>query len=301
MNSTPFSIFHILKQKSQLALQNHHGEYAQRDFFHSEKDFALNEQKKEGSSDVRELNNNKHSSLTNMKRHAEMVHDEEDRNNVLNSSDSVSEQALEKSKEFIQRLKTVRNSLHESQLVADKNVKECSCSNSSDIDHSPVESQNNADEKDTDKRTFSVTSNEADTQMKIFDKNLQRNMHSKLNRDIDEHSSEENETFRKYPDSSNAVFRQHTFQHHFDFTRFGNCDRLNDLKLHPYKFDVKSNLKLPEYDPEHQDLGKFNTFIVSKLLHVDIYKPFAISQNFAFFNNVYSLKSGAALNTSRCQ
>lgn len=261
-----------MKQKSQLALQNHQREYAQRDFFHSEKDFTPTGQKKEASSDVKELNNNEHSSLTNMRRHAEMIYGEDNRNNVFNNSDSVSEQALAKSKEFIQRLKSVRNSLHAPELVADKNVKECSCSDSSDIEHSPVESQNNADDEDMDKRTFSLTSNEADTEMRILAKNLERNMHSKLNRDIDEHSSEENESFRKYPDSSNAAFRQHTFQHHFDLTRFGNCDRLNDLKLHPYKFDVRPNLKLPEYDPDHQDLGKFNDFIVCKFLYTYIYK-----------------------------
>lgn len=260
-----------MKQKSQLALQNHHREYAQRDFFLIEKDNGPNEQKKEASSDVRELNNNEHSSLTNMRRHVEMIHNEEDMNNVFNN-DSISEQALAKSKEFILRLKTVRNSLHESQLVADKNVKECSFSDSSDIDQSPVEYQNKADDKDIEKRTFSLMSNEADTETRLPDKNLERSIHSKLNRDIDEHSSEENEFLRKYPDSSNAAFRQHTFQHHFDLTRFGNSGRLNDLKLHPYKFDVKPNIKLPEYEPEHHDLGKFNFFIVCKLSYADIYK-----------------------------
>lgn len=257
-----------MKQKSQLALKNH----TQRDFFRSEKDFASNELKNEAPSDVKELNNNEHSSLTNMRRHVEMIHSEENRNNAFNNSDSVSEKALAKSKEFIQRLKTVRNSLHESQLVADNNVKECSCSESSDIEHSPVESQNNADDKDMGKRTFSLTSTEVDSDMRIINKNMERNLHSKVNRDIDEHSSEENESFRKYPDSSNAAFLQHTFQHHFDLTRFGNCDRITDLKLHPYKFDVRQNLKLPEYDPEHQDLGKFNAFIVCKFSYINIYK-----------------------------
>lgn len=257
-----------MKQKSQLALKNH----TQRDFFRSEKDFAPNEQKNEASPDVKELNINEHSSLTNMRRHAEMIYDGEHRNNAFNNSGSISEQALAKSKEFIERLKTVRNSLHESRLIADKNVKECSCSESSDIEHSPVESQNNASDKDMDKRNFSLTPNETDSDKRILAKDLERNMHSKVNRDIDEHSSEENESFRKYPDSSNAAFLQHTFQHPFDLSRFGNCDRLNDLKLHPYKFDVRPNLKLPEYDPDHQDLGKFNDFIVCKFSYTYICK-----------------------------
>ena len=266
MNTTPFSIFHILKQKSQLAFQNHHHqEYARSDYLHTERDFVPTELKRVESS---HLNNNELSSLMNIRRHAELVHSaENDRNDVLNNCDSISEQALAKSKDFIQRLKRERNLLHESPQITDETVKEYSCSNSSDIDHSSIESQNNTNSKDTDKRTFSVTSNEADSEIRMLSKNLERNMHSKLNRDInDEHSSEEHESYRKFPDSSHAAFRQHTFQHHFDLTRFGNCDRLNELKLHPYKFDVKPNVKLSEYDSEHQDAGNINIFISLKLV-----------------------------------
>lgn len=84
--------------------------------------------------------------------------------------------------------------------------------------------------------------------------------------DEDEHSSGDNERFAKYANCQHAVFRQHNpFHHHHNHLlhhhpglgRFVKSEELSDdLKLHPYRFDFKPNLKLSESDSEPQDGGE---------------------------------------------
>lgn len=271
LSGTPFSIFHILKQKSQFALRNHQQDVDHKDFNAVEKDSSITLLDKEENLGFRKLNQKAESATAELRHYEiELKHsDQSARNGEIISVDKEHEdEKLDVKSKEIRSLCSVspRNPylghlsdfIHKS-YTDNRNFEDCPVSDCSESGvPSTVDSTKLSSDRDYELLTTSPKKIDARTVRQSTDL-AENRTESNMNKgnDTDEHSSDDNEQFLKYGRSQLASYRQHGVLHHPDLSRLlGNEEIHDDLKLHHYKFDFKPNLKLSESDTELPDGGK---------------------------------------------